>query len=159
MNNKYLTLFGCIICVGLLLRIHLIKERINHLIIENKTQDSLFQNLYYSIIDSFEKKAFLVTATTYNATKNQCDNSPDRTACNFKIDMNNPFKHRIIGLSRDLLENFYYGEHVILQNCGKYSGEYVVADCGNKRLIRTVDILINRNMIGGKFENAVLIKK
>ena len=73
--------------------------------------------------------------------------------------MNNPFKHRLIGLSRDLLENFYYGEKVILKNCGKFDGEYTVMDCGNKRLIRTVDILINRNMIGGKFENAVLIKK
>ena len=126
---------------------------------QNNTQDSLFQDLYYSVIDTFEKKAFLVTVTTYNATKNQCDESPDRTACNFKIDMNNPFKHRLIGLSRDLLENFYYGEKVILKNCGKFDGEYTVMDCGNKRLIRTVDILINRNMIGGKFENAVLIKK
>lgn len=126
---------------------------------QNNTQDSLFQDLYYSVIDTFEKKAFLVTVTTYNATKNQCDESPDRTACNFKIDMNNPFKHRLIGLSRDLLENFYYGEKVILKNCGKFDGEYTVMDCGNKRLIRTVDILINRNMIGGKFENVVLIKK
>ena len=136
-----------------------IQTQVTDLKKQNNTQDSLFQDLYYSVIDTFEKKAFLVTVTTYNATKNQCDESPDRTACNFKIDMNNPFKHRLIGLSRDLLKDFYYGEHVILQNCGKYSGEYTVMDCGNKRLIRTVDILINRNMIGGKFENAVLIKK
>ncbi len=160
LTGLLLSLIYIITFCYILLRLNYnLNERLMIIEQQNKTQDSLFNDMYYAVIDTGERKSFIVTVTTYNATKGQCDESPDRTSCNFKIDMNNPFKHRIIGLSRDLLDHFYYGEKVLLQNCGKYSGEYIVADCGNKRLVRTVDILINRNMIGGKFENAVIIKQ
>lgn len=134
-------------------------DQINELRQTAQRQDSLFKDMYYGIFDTLEAKAFIVTVTTYHPVKWQCDDSPDRTSCNLKIDINNPYKHRYIGLSRDLLDHFYYGEKVILENCGKYSGEYIVADCGNRRLIRTVDILIGRNMVGGRFENAVIRHK
>lgn len=129
---------------------------VNKLKVEQEIKDSLWTDMYYSVIDSFEKEAYLVTVTTWNPTKAQCDNSPDRTACNFKIDTINPYKQRIIGLSRDLLQDFYYGEKVKLENCGRFNGYYTVVDCGAKRLVRTVDICIGRNVLGGKFKNAVL---
>jgi len=121
-----------------------------------KEQDSLFKDMYYAVIDTFERTAFIVTVTTWNPTRKQCDNTPHITACNFLIDTINPSKHRIIALSNDLLEHFYYGEKVKLENCGKFSGYYTVADCSSKRLIRTVDICIGKNEFGGKFNNAIL---
>lgn len=133
-----------------------VESKIELMEIKINEQDSLFKDLYYSIVDTFEKSSFLVTATTWNPTKAQTDNSPHLTACGFKIDTLNPSKQRIIGLSRDLLEHFYYGEKVILENAGKFNGVYTVVDCGSKRLIRTVDICISRNELGGRFENVVL---
>ena len=118
--------------------------------------DSLFNDLYEGVFDKYEKTSFIVTATTWNPTKAQTDDSPNLTACGFKIDTINPYKQRIVGLSRDLLEHFYYGERVKIENCGKFNGVYTVVDCGNKRLIRTVDICIGRNQLGGKFKNVVL---
>lgn len=121
----------------------------------DRVQDSLWNDMYYSIVDTFEKEAYLVTATTYNPTIHQCDSSPDRTACNNKIDLKNPYKHKYIGLSRDLAAEFYCGEKVQLINCGKFSGYYTIADFGNKRLVRTIDILVGKE-IGGKFKNVIL---
>jgi 3D (Asp-Asp-Asp) domain-containing protein len=104
----------------------------------NKTQDSLFLDLYYSIVDTFEKDAFLVTATTYNNTKEQCNKDYKTTASSLKIHS----KSKYIALSRDLLEEFPYGSLVTLENAGNYNGVYVVADCMNVRFLRHVDILI-----------------
>jgi len=120
-------------------------------------QDSLFNDMYYAVIDTAERQAFIVTVTTANPTKTQCDGTPDKTACGFKIDTTNPYKQRIVGLSRDLLQDFYYGEKVLIENThSRYDGIYTVVDCGNRRLIRTVDIYINKNQLGGKFKNAVI---
>ena len=154
-NRKiYITLnvliFICIIIGIFRLENHIVKQtKIN------KYNDSLYKDMYYSIIDSNEKESYLVTATTYNPTIHQCDSSPDRTACNNKIDLKNPYKHRYIGLSRDLAAEFYCGEKVQLINCGKFSGYYTIADLGNKRLVRTIDILIGKE-IGGKFKNVII---
>ena len=127
---------------------------------ETKLNEAIYKydSMYYSIVDTFEKKSFLVTVTTWNPTKSQTDDSPHLTACGFRIDTINPYKQKIIGLSRDLLKHFYYGEKVRLENCGKFNGIYTVVDCGNKRLVRTVDICIARNQKGGKFKNVILRK-
>lgn len=161
-DTLLLRFLGGIILIGLITLVFLYvlqEERINKLENKSKYRDSLYLDLYYSIVDTFEKEAYLVTVTTYNATKAQTDNTPLLTSCGFKIDSLNPYRQKIIGLSRDLLEEFYYGEKVILQNCGKFNGEYTVLDCANSRLIRTVDICINRNAIGGTYKNVVLKHK
>jgi hypothetical protein len=121
-----------------------------------ETSDSLYNDMYYGVFDTFEKQSFIVTVTTWNPTKAQTDDSPNLTACGFRIDTINPYKQRIVGLSRDLLEHFYYGEKVIIENCGRFNGVYTVVDCGAKRLVRTVDICIGRNQLGGKFENVII---
>jgi hypothetical protein len=61
-----------------------------------------------------------------------------------------------VGLSRDLLEEFRYGEIVELQNAGSYNGFYIVADCMNKRFLRYVDVLIGSKQKHIKMENVVL---
>jgi 3D (Asp-Asp-Asp) domain-containing protein len=122
----------------------------------NKIQDSLFNDMYYAVIDTNEKDAFLVTLTTYNASKLQTDDTPNLTSYQFKIDPKNPFSQRFIGLSRDLLEEFRYGEIVIVENAGIYNGYYIVADCMNNRFIRCVDILIGNKQKHTKLKNIVL---
>lgn len=116
-------------------------------------QDSLFKDFYYSIVDTFERDYFLITLTTYNAVKGQCDNSPNITASNLKVHS----KCRYIGLSRDLLETFPYGSLVQIENAGKFNGIYVVADCMNIRLFRHVDILIHNNK-HSKLLNAIITR-
>lgn len=116
-----------------------------------RTQDSLFLDLYYSIVDTFEKNSYLVTLTTYNANKAQCDNTPNVTASLLKVHK----RSKYIALSRDLLEVFPYGSLVILENAGKNNGIYVVADCMNSRFLRHVDVLIKNNK-HVKLENVVL---
>lgn len=103
--------------------------------------EAKFDSMYYYVIDTVEKDAFLVTATTYSATAAQCDNTPDMTACGLKIKGNSKY----VALSRDLLEEFPYGSIVEIQNAGLYNGVYVVADCMNKRYRRYVDILLSNN--------------
>lgn len=119
---------------------------------ELKEKDSLWNDLYYSIVDTMEKEAFLVTMTTYNATKEQCDNTPSVTASSLKV-----HKHsKYIALSRDLLEYFPYGSLVIIQNAGKHNGTYVVADCMSSRFLRHVDILIGNKQKHTKLNNVIL---
>jgi len=105
------------------------------------SQDSLFKDMYYAVIDTFEKESFLVTLTTYNAVKEQCNNDPSTTASLLKVHS----KSKYVALSRDLLGYFPYGSMVVIENAGKLSGVYVVADCMNARLIRHIDILIKTN--------------
>lgn len=125
----------------------------------NKTieyNDSLWNDLYYSIVDTMEKESYLVTVTTYNPSDKQTDKSPNLTSAQYKIDSKNPFTHKFIGLSRDLLSEFYYGEIVILENAGIYNGYYIVADCMNSRFLRHVDILIGKTQKHTKINNVVL---
>lgn len=132
------------------------RHEFNELSKKVNQQDSLFNDLYYSIVDTMEKESYLVHLTTYNATQKQTDNTPNKTSAQFKIDMKNPFTQKFIGLSRDLLEDFKYGEIVKIENAGMYNGYYIVADCMNSRFLRTVDILINNNQKHTKLSSVVL---
>lgn len=131
-------------------------RRIDKLETKIVQQDSLWNELYYSIVDTFEKESYLVTVTTYNASEKQTDSSPHLTSAQYKIDKKNPFTQKFIGLSKDLLEEFHYGEIVILENAGTYNGYYIVADCMNSRYLRHVDILIGTKQKHTKITNVVL---
>jgi 3D (Asp-Asp-Asp) domain-containing protein len=85
----------------------------------------------------------IVTVTTYKATSEETDSTPNITASGFKISKKNPKKHRIIAVSRDLKRKLKFGQRVRLRNAGKYNGEYVVRDVMNKRYKKRIDILIN----------------
>lgn len=102
---------------------------------------------------------YVVTATVYHAVEGQCDGSPLVTASGAKIDSTeSAYDHRYIAVSRDLLDVFPYGTMVEVSGCGELDGVYTVADTLNKRYKGYIDILINPDMRGGKWEG-VRIRK
>jgi len=99
-----------------------------------------------------------VTATVYNAVPEQCNSDPGHTASMFKLDLRNPWKHRIIAVSRDLRKRYPYGSKVVVTGTGKYDGIYSVEDTMNKRFRNRIDILINLNMPIGKWHKVKIVK-
>ena len=99
----------------------------------------------------------VVTATVYHATVAQTNQDPTHTAFMYKLDTINPFKHRIIAVSRDLLKEYPNGTKVSVTGTD-YDGIYTVRDLMNKRYTKRIDILINKNMKIGLWKN-VKIKK
>ena len=87
----------------------------------------------------------VVTLTTYTISKSQTDNTPLITASGYKLDNINPYKHRIISISRDLKKIIGFGDTVILENAGKYNGVWRVEDLMNSRFVNKIDIFINPN--------------
>lgn len=106
-----------------------------------------------------EVDVYIVTATVYHAVAGQCDDSPLVTASGAKIaSAESAYEHRYLAVSRDLLDVFPYGSMVEVSGCGELDGVYTVADTLNKRYKGYIDILINPDMRGGKWEG-VRIKK
>ena len=85
----------------------------------------------------------IVTLTTYTASENETDSTPNITASGFKIDTKNAKRHRIIAVSRDLKKKYKFGQKVRITGAGKYNGTYRVHDVMNKRYKKRIDILIN----------------
>lgn len=98
-----------------------------------------------------------VIATVYNAVPAQCNNDPGHTASMFKLDLGNPYRHKIIAVSRDLLKEFPYGTKVKVSGTS-YDGIYTVEDTMNRRYTNRIDILINLDMPIGKWNKASIIK-
>ena len=106
-----------------------------------------------------ESEVYVVTATVYHAVEGQCDDSPLVTASGAKIaSAESAYDHRYLAVSRDLLDVFPYGTMVEVSGCGELDGIYCVVDTMAKRFKGYVDILINPDMEGGKWEG-VRIKK
>jgi len=85
----------------------------------------------------------IVTLTTYKASENETDSTPNITASGFKI--TNPKRHKIIAVSRDLKRKMKWGSKVRIVGAGKYDGTYRVHDLMNKRYRKRIDILIGKN--------------
>ena len=94
------------------------------------------------VADEFEK---IVTLTTYSTSAEETDDSPNITASGFEIDEDNPKKHRIIAVSRDLKRKLRFGEKVILSNAGRFNGIWYVRDLMNNRFKNKIDVLINED--------------
>jgi 3D (Asp-Asp-Asp) domain-containing protein len=102
---------------------------------------------------------YVVTATVYHAVEGQCDSDCLVTASGAKISSaESAYDHRYLAVSRDLLDVFPYGTKVEVSGCGELDGEWVVADTMNKRYKGYIDLLINPDMRGGKWEG-VRIRK
>ena len=93
------------------------------------------------VAEEFRK---VVTLTTYSVTEEETDSSPTITASGFEIDENNPNKHRIIAVSRDLKRKYKFGTKLRIKGAGKYDGTYVVRDVMNKRYTKRIDILVGK---------------
>ena len=80
-----------------------------------------------------------VTLTTYNATKAQCDNSPDKTANGTIIDHKKlkQGKLRYCAISRDLLWCIPMGSVIEIDGHGRYE----VVDTMDARFNHYIDIL------------------
>lgn len=98
-----------------------------------------------------------VWATVYNAVPEQTNEDPGHTAFMFKLDLNDPYKHRIIAVSRDLLERFPAGTKVMVEGTS-YDGVFVVNDKMNKRYTNRIDLLINLDMKIGSWPDAKITK-
>ena len=107
------------------------------------------------VADEFRK---IVTLTTYSTTEGETDDSPNITASGFEIDDDNPKKHRIIAVSRDLKRKLRFGEKVILSNAGRFNGIWYVRDLMNNRFKNNIDVLINEDDKHTKMRG-VIIKK
>jgi 3D (Asp-Asp-Asp) domain-containing protein len=75
----------------------------------------------------------------------------------FKLDLKNPYKHKIIAVSRDLLIKFPMHSKVLITGTS-YDGVYTVEDKMNKRYSKCIDILINIDMKIGKWNNIKITK-
>ena len=106
-----------------------------------------------------EVDVYVVTATVYHAIEGQCDDSPLVTASGAKISSaDTAYDHRYIAVSRDLLDVFPYGTMVEVSGCGELDGYWVVQDTMNRRYKGYIDLLINPDMKGGKWEGARIRK-
>jgi len=85
----------------------------------------------------------IVTLTTYSVTEAQTDSTPLVTASGFNINPNNPKRHRIIAVSRDLKRKYKFGQKVRIEGAGKYNGIYTIRDLMHHRWKNKIDILIN----------------
>jgi 3D (Asp-Asp-Asp) domain-containing protein len=94
------------------------------------------------VAEEFRK---VVTLTTYSVTEEETDSSPTITASGFEIDENNPNKHRIIAVSRDLKRRLRFGEKVVLSNAGRFNGVWYVRDLMNSRFRNKIDVLIDED--------------
>ena len=105
----------------------------------------------------FSKTTEEVTCTVYNAVPEQTNSDPGHTASMFELNLDNPYSHKIIAVSRDLLKKFPMHSKVRI-NGTKYDGIYIVEDKMNKRYSKRIDILINTNMSIGKWDNVTITK-
>tara|TARA_R110002050_G_scaffold233644_1_gene369567 strand:+ start:5433 stop:5810 length:378 start_codon:yes stop_codon:yes gene_type:complete len=99
-----------------------------------------------------------VHATVYNAVPEQTNSDPGHTATMFELDLSNPYKHRIVALSRDLLIEYPYGSQVLVKGTKGYDGIYNVEDTMNKRYKNRIDILINEDMQIGSWPDVTITK-
>lgn len=95
------------------------------------------------IVEVDEVVPDIVTVTTYSISEAETDSTPLLTASGFKINPNNPKRHRIIAVSRDLKRKYKFGQKVKITNAGKYNGIYTVRDLMHPRWKKKIDILIN----------------
>ena len=126
-----------------------------HLLIKNKDMRLLIVLMFVSTISVNVEED--VVATVYNAVPEQTNSDPGHTASMFKLDLSNPYRHRIIAVSRDLLDRFPMGTRVRIEGTS-YDGIYFVEDKMNKRYKKRIDILINVGMKIGKWDNVKITK-
>ena len=107
-----------------------------------------------------DKIAFNVTVTTYNPTKQQCDDTPNITADGTKIKPWRATEYRYVALSRDLLSRwggpFDYGDYIVIEGTGKWDGVYQVRDTMNPKWVKRVDIHTTNSRF--KYNNITMYK-
>lgn len=109
------------------------------------------------LINTNKEQPTKVHATVYNAVPEQTNSDPGHTAFMFELDLSDPYKHRIIAVSRDLLTQYPAGTKVFVEGTS-YDGIYTVNDKMNKRYTNRIDLLINLDMQIGSWPDATITK-
>ena len=106
------------------------------------------------------KISYKVTVTTYNPTKEQCDNTPNITADGTRIKPWRATDYRYVALSRDLLDRwggpFNYGDYIVIEGTDGWDGIYQVRDTMNPKWVNRVDILTTNSRF--KYNNITMYK-
>ncbi len=114
----------------------------------NESKPNLVENVYNKVIKQF------VTLTIYTPTESETDSTPNLTASGFKIDLDNPGKHKIIAVSRDLKrKGWKFGRKVRIKKAGKYNGVYTIRDVMNRRHKNRIDVLVGDEQEPIKLKN------
>lgn len=96
-------------------------------------------------------------ATVYNAVAGQCNPDYGRTASMFRLNIKNPYSHRIIAIERTMMDKYglQMGDVVYLEGVGEYDGVWQVQDKMNKRFagMDKIDLLVNGDTKTGKWDN------
>ena len=103
-----------------------------------------------------------VVVTIYHPDPKQTDDTPNILADGTKIDIHKAGRYRYCALSRDLLErwggNYAYGDTLILDGAGHFSGKWVVKDTMHPRWENRIDLLVDLGTRPYKFEVATIRK-
>ena len=106
------------------------------------------------------KISYKVTVTTYNPTREQCDNTPNITADGTTIKPWRATDYRFVALSRDLLDRwggpFDYGDYIVIEGTDGWDGIYQVRDTMNPKWVNRVDILTTNSRF--KYDNITMYK-
>ena len=104
--------------------------------------------------------SFKVTVTTYNPTRQQCDDTPHITADGTHFKTWKASSYRYVALSRDLLSRwggpFEYGDYIVIEGTGNRDGVYQVRDTMNPKWTNRVDILTTNDRF--KYNNITMYK-
>ena len=96
----------------------------------------------------------VVTATCYNAVPEQCNEDVQHTASMFVLNLDDPYSHRIVAISRDLESlGFKMGDKIHVSGTGRYDGLWTIRDRMNKRWTKKIDFLVNLDMPVDKWSN------
>ena len=145
--------------IGMIVLVSYYSKTMDRLYVEN---DRL-QDRVWELEEDLNLGRHNVTVTMYNPTPGQTDRTPNITADGTRINPHKASSYRYIALSRNLLKRwggpFDYGDYVVIEGAGIYSGVYQVKDTMNARFTNRVDILRSRGSKHFKYTNVTLYKQ
>lgn len=125
-------------------------------------EDEIGEETYAEPEPKWQLIADDVETTVYNASKQQCNSEPSKTASGFIINMRSPESHRLIAMERTMMAKFglHYGDLVLVKGTNGRDGVYQIQDTMNKRFkgLHKIDILINSDSQRGKWEGIEVYK-
>ena len=105
---------------------------------------------------------FKVTATMYHPVAEQTDSTPNQLASGIYIKPSRASSYRFVALSRDLLSRwggpFNYGDYVVIEGAGDYSGIWKVQDTMSAKFSKRIDFLCSPGTPEFKYDTVTLYK-
>jgi hypothetical protein len=98
-------------------------------------------------------------ASIYQAVPAQTNRDNLTTASGFKLDSSYVHsKHRILAVSRDLMNHLSFGDAVLVRGTGEYDGVWYVHDLMNKRYVSAIDFLTDIGTPNTLFSDVTITK-